>query len=154
MDPKIKSEFEKAAIGFEEAEQQKKAAELQRVSARQQFESAWRDKCLTVVLPALEQIGGVLKPKGWDCEVANNVQNEMSATITIHKGRQITVAGSATRFPYVTFVADKAERTINVRAASVRESSTVASHIPLEQVTEQFVQEQVLKIFQRIASGT
>ena len=88
MDPKIKSEFEKAAASYEEAEQQKKTAEQERVSVRQQFESAWRDKCGTVVLPALEQISSVLKPKGWDCEVANNVQSDMSATITIHKGRQ------------------------------------------------------------------
>jgi hypothetical protein len=151
MDPKMKSAFEQAATGYDDAAQEKKAAELQRSSDRQQFAGAWRQKCLEVVLPALEQIGDALTPKGWDCEVTNKFE-EMSATIVIHKGNHTTVAGG-TRFPHVTFVADHAARTISVRAASIKQDGTEANRIPLEQVTEQFVQEAVLKVFQRIATG-
>jgi hypothetical protein len=152
VDPKIKSAFEQAADGFDEAERKKRTAAQEHVDARNRFQLAWRDKCLNMVLPVLGQIRDALAAKGWDCNVTNDFQKEMSATIIMHKGNKMTVTGGS-KLPYVAFVADKVESTINVLAGSISQSGGAATLIPLEQVTEQFVQEQVLKVFQRIASG-
>jgi hypothetical protein len=149
MDPKTKAAFEKAATDFEARDQQRREVDEERVSDRRNFEQNWKAICQDVVVPALEQIGQqVLKPIGWSYEISSD---PMWVTIQMYKGK-IMAAGGLRR-PYVTFVADSFALTINVSAASISHGGGERSHIPLEEISEDFVQQTVLKVFQRLAKG-
>ena len=61
MRKEVQEALENAIAGFEKRQQ----AEQERLRERERFETDWAQIRTTVVLPALEEIAGVLRKAGW-----------------------------------------------------------------------------------------
>jgi hypothetical protein len=149
MKDDTKAKFEQAIGGYVAAAQHAKDESDHKLSARQQFEMQWRENRDAVVIPALTQIAELLRSKGWQCQITST-DAEHGVTIDVYQGLMRGVAGSGR--PHIAFKADPHSARIIVHSTTQSVSSpegTGGFGIPL---TEEVVQQHVLKFFQRLAS--
>ena len=139
MKKDIQEAFEKAVAGFEKRQD----AEDQRFREREKFETAWREIKTVVVIPALEEIKALLSKAGWQCEA--RADKDQGVHFTIYRGN---IKGER---PYMTFQPGKTKYEILIYAAT-RGSGSQLGKFAVNQITQEFVQTEALRFFERLTS--
>jgi hypothetical protein len=135
----IQETFEKALAGFETRQE----AVVQRLRAREKFETEWSQIRTGVVLPALEEVKALLGKAGWQCE--SRADKDQGVHFTIYRG---SVQGER---PYMTFQPQKPKDTILIYVAT-KGSGSELGNFTLDQITQDFVQAETAKFFERITA--
>ena len=139
MKKDVQEAFERALAGFEKRQQ----AEHQRVREREKFETEWTRIRTAVVVPALEEIKALLSKAGWQCEV--RADKDQGIHFTIYRGN---VKGER---PYMTFQPEKSNDAIRIYSAT-RGSASQLGNFTVDQITQDFVQTEASKFFERLTS--
>ena len=139
MKKDIQEAFERALAGFERRQE----AEHQRFLEREKFETDWTRIRTAVVVPALEEIKALLSKAGWQCEV--RADKDQGVHFTIYRGN---VRGER---PYMTFQPEKSKDAIVIYAAT-RGSGSQLGTFTVEKITQDFVQTEASKFFERLTS--
>ena len=96
-----------------------------------------------VVVPALEEIKALLSKAGWQCEV--RADKDQGVHFTIYRAN---VKGER---PYMTFQPEKSKDAIVIYVAT-RGSGSQLGNFTVDQITQDFVQTEALKFFERLTS--
>jgi hypothetical protein len=139
MKKHVQEAFEKALAGFEKRQE----AEHQRLRERERFETEWIRIKTVVVIPALEEIKALLSKAGWQCEI--RADKDPGVHFTIFRGN---VKGER---PYVTFQPEKSKDAIAIYVAT-RGSGSQLGNFTVDQISQDFVQTEALKFFERLTS--
>jgi hypothetical protein len=139
MKKDLQEAFEKAIAGYEKRQE----AEHQRVREREKFESEWARIRTVVVVPALEEIKALLSKAGWQCDA--RAEKDQGVHFTIYRAN---VKGER---PYMTFQPEKSKDAIAIYAAT-RGSGSQLGNFTADQITQDFVQAEALKFFERLTS--
>ena len=139
MKKDIQETFERALAGFAKRQE----AEHQRVREREKFETEWTRMRTAVVVPALEEIKGLLGKAGWQCEV--RADKDQGVHFTIYREN---VKGER---PYMTFRPEKSKDAILIYMAT-RGSASQLGNFAVDQITQDFVQTEASKFFERLTS--
>ena len=131
--------FERALAGFEKRQE----AEHQRVREREKFETEWTRIRTTVVISALEEIKALLSKAGWQCEV--RADKDQGVHFTIYR------ANMKGERPYMTFQPEKSKDAILIYTAT-RGSASQLGNFTVDQITQDFVQTEASKFFERLTS--
>jgi hypothetical protein len=138
MKKDIQEAFERVLAGFEKRQE----AEHQRVREREKFETEWT-RIRTAVVPALEEIKGLLGKAWWQCEVRPD--KDQGVHLTIYRGN---VKGER---PYMIFQPEKSKDAILIYMAT-RGSASQLGNFTVDQITQDFVQTEASKFFERLTS--
>jgi hypothetical protein len=139
MKKDVQEAFERALAGFEKRQE----AEHQRVREREKFETEWTRIRTAVVVPALEEIKALLSKAGWQSEV--RADKDLGIHFTIYRGN---VKGER---PYMTFQPEKSNDAIRIYTAT-RGSASQLANFTVDQITQDFVQTEASKFFERLTS--
>ena len=139
MKKDIQDVFEKALAGFEKRQE----AIVQRLRAREKFEAEWTQIRTDVVAPALEEVKTLLSKAGWQCET--RADKDQGVHFTIYRRSE---QGER---PYMTFQPQKSKDTILIYVAT-KGSGSELGNFTLEQITQDFVQAETAKFFERITA--
>jgi hypothetical protein len=139
MKKDVQEAFEKALAVFEKRQD----AEHQRFREREKFETEWNRIRTVVVVPALEEIKALLSKAGWQCEV--RADKDQGVHFTIYRGN---VKGER---PYMTFQPEKSKNAIAMYMAT-RGSGSQLGNFTVDQITQDFVQTEASKFFERLTS--
>jgi len=139
MNKENQQTFEKAVAAFEK----RREAEHQRIREREKFETEWAQIKTDVVFPALEEVRTLLSSAGWQCEV--RADKDQNVHFTIYRG---SVKGER---PYMTFQPQKPKDTIVIYVAT-RGSGSELGNFTLDQITQDFVQAEAAKFFERLTA--
>ena len=137
MKKEVQDALEKAIAGFENRQE----AEHQRSREREKFETEWTRIRTGVVVPALEEVKTLLSNAGWQCEV--RTEKDQGVHFAIHRG---SVHGER---PYMSFQPQKPKDTIVIYVATKGSGSELGSFV-LNQITQDFVQSEAAKFFERL----
>ena len=114
-----------------------------RFREREKFETEWARIRTVVVVPALEEIKALLSKAGWQCEA--RADKDQGVHFTIFRGN---VKGER---PYMTFQPEKSKDAIVIYVAT-RGSGSHLGNFTVDQITQDFVQTEALKFFERLTS--
>jgi hypothetical protein len=148
MKREVQDALETAIAGFEKRQD----AEQKRLREREKFETEWSRNRTAVVVPALEEIKALLNKAGWQCEVRPEKDQGIHFTIYRENMKAGIGAGGSER-PYMSFQPEKVKNAVLVYVATIGSSAGLGSFV-LDQITEEFVQAEAAKFFERLASGT
>ena len=138
MKKELQEAFEKALASFEKRQE----AEHQRFREREKFETEWARIRTVVVVPALEEIKALLSKAGWQREA--RAEKDQG----VHFIYRANVKGER---PYMTFQPEKSKDAIAIYAAT-RGSGSQLGNFTADQITQDFVQTEALKFFERLTS--
>jgi hypothetical protein len=138
MKKDVQETLERALAGFEKRQE----AVRQRLREREKFETEWTRTRTAVVVPALEEVKALLSNAGWQCEV--RTEKDQGVHFTIYRG---SVHGER---PYMSFQPQKPKDTIVIYVATKGAGSELGS-FALNQITQDFVQSEAAKFFERLA---
>jgi hypothetical protein len=147
MKKEVQDALEKAIAGFEKRQE----AEQQRSREREKFEAEWTRVRTTSVVPALEEIKALLKKAGWQCEVRPEKDQGVHFTIYRENMKAGLGAGGSER-PYMSFQPEKLKNTVLVYVATIGSGAGLGS-FAVDEITEDFVQDEASKFFVRLAAG-
>jgi hypothetical protein len=139
MKEEVQEAFEKAVASFERRQE----AEHQRFREREMFETEWARIKTVVVAPALEEIKVLLSKAGWQCEA--RADKDQGVHFTIYRGN---VKGER---PYMRFQPEKSKNAIAIYVAT-RGSGAQLGNFTVDQISQDFVQTEALKFFERLTS--
>lgn len=148
MKQETRAGFERALAGYESRAKAAADAKEAKFAQRHQFEIDYRRVRDAVIIPALRQVAyELLEPRGWKCHL-RSVEQAIEATLEIYRGDLKTV--STGERPFITFkaAAHAPQFTVSSSAQSGPQGPRA-----LEEMTTEFVQQQVLEFFQLLASG-
>ncbi|MGC1348663.1 MAG: hypothetical protein WA858_02645 [Xanthobacteraceae bacterium] len=131
MKKDVQEAFERALAGFERRQE----AEHRRVREREKFETEWT--------PALEEIKALLSKAWWQCEV--RADKDQGIHFTIYRGNV------KSERPYMTFQPEKSKDAILIYTAT-RGSASQLGNFTADQITQDFVQTEASKFFERLTS--
>ena len=137
MKKDVQETFERALAGFEKRQE----AVRQRLREREKFETEWTRIRTAVVVPALEEVKALLSNAGWQCEV--RTEKDQGVHFTIYRG------GVHGERPYMSFQPQKPKDTIVIYVATKGAGSELGS-FALNQITQDFVQSEAAKFFERL----
>ena len=137
MKKDVQETFERALAGFEKRQE----AVRQRLREREKFETEWTRIRTAVVVPALEEVKALLSNAGWQCEV--RTEKDQGVHFTIYRG------GVHGERPYMSFGPQKPKDTIVIYVATKGAGSELGS-FALYQITQDFVQSEAAKFFERL----
>jgi len=149
MRDETRAAFEQALAGYEA--RAKAVADLkdEKLAQRRRFELEFRRLRDGVIIPALKQIADeLLEPRGWKCNL-RSFEQSTEATMEIHRDDIKTVSSGERSF--ISFKAEPHAPALTVRTSAP--SGGPECTRPLDTVTSDFVQQQVLEFFQLLASG-
>lgn len=142
--------FEQALSGYEARIKAAADAKQAKSAQRHQFEVDYRGVRDTIILPALKQIAAdLLEPRGWKCHI-RSAEQTMEATLEIYRGDQTTV--STGERPFISFKAAPHAPQFIVSSSAESQGGPHGAR-PLEEVSDEFVHQQVLAFFQILALG-
>ena len=96
-----------------------------------------------VVVPALEEIKALLSKAGWQCEV--RADKDQGVHFTIYRAN---VRGER---PYMIFQPEKSKDAVLIYMAT-RGSASQHGNFTVDQITQDFVQTEASKFFERLTS--
>src|SRR6516225_3436745 len=137
MKKDVQETFERALALFEKRQEDVR----QRLREREKFETEWTRIRTAVVVPALEEVKALLSNAGWQCEV--RTEKEQGIHFTIYRG---SVHGER---PYMSFRPQKPKDTIVIYIATKGAGSELGN-FALNQITQDFVQSEAAKFFERL----
>ena len=135
----VQETFERALAGFEKRQE----AVRQRLREREKFETEWTRIRTAVVVPALEEVKALLSNAGWQCEV--RTEKDQGVHFTIYRG---SVHGER---PYMSFQPQKPKDMIVIYVAT--KAGSELGSFALNQITQDFVQSEAAKFFERLTVG-
>jgi hypothetical protein len=113
--------------------------------AKEQFEAQWEACLETTILPAIQPVKDILKPLDWSLTATRD--SKASLTISIGEPRAFSLHGSAQ--PHLQFSCDSRARCIRLYAGK---SSGVGEPNKLEDITGDFVQEQIARFVETLTT--
>ena len=150
MKAETRAGFEQALAGYDARTKAAAAAKDEKLSQRRQFEAEYRQVRDDVIVPALKQIAEeLLEPRGWKCNLRFSEQT-IESTLEIYRGDVKTVSTGERSFIGFKAAAHTPELVVHTSAQS---QGGPQSTRPLDGVSGDFVQQQVLEFFRLLASG-
>jgi hypothetical protein len=125
--------------------------ELFEAKAKEEYVRAFLEKCMSVIRPAMMEIGDVLRAKGHDYKITDNLTKKVDGTDVLKIDFQVLNSHnrnySAIETPHISFTADKSARNVRIdvtpkEASSTRDDRVVA----MEQLTLDIVQGRILQV--------
>lgn len=142
--------FERALAGYESRAKAVADAKEAKFAQRHQFEVEYRRVRDAVIIPALKQVAeDLLEPRGWKCHL-RTAEQAIEATLEIYRSDLKTV--STGERPFITFKAAAHAPQFTVSSSAQSQGGPQGPRA-LDEVTTEFVQQQVLEFFQLLASG-
>jgi hypothetical protein len=120
--------------------------ERKKEEAKEQFEAQWEACIQTTILPAIEPVRDILKPLGWSLTSTRDSKGPL--TISIYEPSAFSLLGSAR--PHLQFSCDSGARCIRLYAGK---SSGVGEPNRLEDITGDFVQEQITRFVEALTAN-
>ena len=139
----VQEALENAIAEFEKRQQ----VEQERLRERERFETDWARIRTAVVLPALEEVAGVLRKAGWQCEVRAG-DKDPGVHFTVYRAAKAGVSGGEK--PFMTYQPEKQNNTVLVNVAT-KAFAAPAGSFALDKITDDFVQTEATKFFARVA---
>ena len=150
MKQETRAGFEQALAGYENRIKAVAAAKEAKFAQRHQFEVDYRRVRDTVIVPALKQVADeLLEPRGWKCTL-RIVEQTIEATLEIHRDDLKTVSTAERAFISFKAAAHTPQFSISTSTQAHGEPQGMRA---LEEVSTEFVQQQVLAFFQVLAVG-
>src|SRR5579872_5661343 len=150
MKDETRAGFERSLIGYETRIKAVASAKEGKYAQRHQFEVEYRRVRDSVIIPALKQIAEeLLEPRGWKCNL-RFIEQTIEASLEIYRGDVKTVSSGERAFISFRAAAHAPQLTVHTSAQSQGGPQCTC---PLEEVSDEFVQERVLEFFQLLASG-
>lgn len=125
--------------------------EIADARAKEEYVRAFLEKCMSVIRPAMMEIGDVLKAKGHDYKITDNLTKRVEGTDLLKIDFQVLNSNdrnySAIEIPHISFIADRSARNVRVEetpkeAASSRDDRAM----PMDQMTTDIVQARILRV--------
>ena len=149
MKDETKAAFDKALQTYDTRKTEAAKAHQKQVTAREQFENQYRQVRDGVIVPALKEIATqILAPRGWQCDVQTNDKG-IAATLEVYRGKMLGIDQRSR--PHISFTADPHQAAMSVHTSTQNQGGSDGS-CGLSGVTSEFVQEKVLKFFQRLVT--
>jgi hypothetical protein len=150
MKDETRAAFEQALAGYEARTKAAADAKDEKLAQRRRFEVEFRRLRDKVIIPALKQIAEeLLEPRGWKCNL-RYLEQTIEATLEIYRGDVKTVSSGERSF--ISFKAEAHSPEFTVYTSAQSQGGPQCTR-PLEEVSGDFVQQQVLEFFQLLASG-
>jgi hypothetical protein len=146
MDPKIRASFEGVSADVQKRLDESNAAQARQADKRLQFVANFSNAVKSVIVPALEEVAELLRNQQWRCNI---LHSDGGASLEIYRGNMSTQR-NANVHPNIAFVAHPDTMLVRMSAESVI-SQDARDDITLQQINSEFIQEEVLKFFTKLA---
>jgi hypothetical protein len=125
--------------------------EVNEAKAKEEFIRTFLERCMSVIRPAMMEIGDVLKSKGHDYKIVDNLTRKLDGSDVLKIDLQIINNNdrnySATDIPHISFAADRTARNVRVDETTKDSSSSRNDRIlTIEQITTDIVQGRMLRV--------
>jgi hypothetical protein len=146
MKDKTKKAFEEALDQFDAGQRAAKVERTKKQIGRENFEKDFERARTGVIIPALNSIAEMLRPRGWLCVLGGT---PTKTTLDIYKGNMKAVAGVSR--PHIAFEMDSTSPEVKVYAATQSQTDEEGKY-KLSEITSDKVSELVLRVFRRLVS--
>ena len=125
--------------------------ETNEAKAKEEFIRTFLERCMSVIRPGMLEIGDVIKGKGHDYKIVDNLTKKVEGTDLLKIDFQIFNNNnrnySAIEIPHISFSADKSARNIRIDETAKETSSSRDDRVlTIEQITTDIVQSRILKV--------
>jgi hypothetical protein len=125
--------------------------ETNEAKAKEEFIRNFLERCMSTIRPAMMEIGEILKSKGHEYKIIDNLTKKVDGADLLKIDFQIFNSNdrnySAIEIPHIGFTADRAARTIRIDETLKETSSSRDDRaMTIEQVTMDIVQARILKV--------
>lgn len=125
--------------------------EVDEAKAKEEFIRAFLERCMSVIRPAMMEIGEVLKSKGHDFKIVDNLTRKLDGSDVLKIEIQIVNNNnrnySATEIPHISFSADRTARKVRIDETTKDTSSSRDDRaMTMEQMTTDIVQGRILRV--------
>ncbi len=149
MRDETRAAFEQALADYEARIKAAVDVKNEKLAQRRRFEVDFRQLRDEIVIPALKQIAEeLLEPRGWKCNL-RYVEQTIEATLEIYRSDVKTVSSGERSF--ISFKAEAHAPEFTVYTSAQSQGGPQCTR-PLEEMSGDFVQQQVLEFFQLLAS--
>lgn len=123
--------------------------EVNEAKAKGEFTRAFLEHCISIIRPAMMEIGEILKAKGHDYRIIDGLTKKIDGGDQLKIDFQIINANnrnqSSTEIPHIAFTADKSARNIRIDETVSETSSRDNRVMTLDQVTMDIVQARIIR---------
>ena len=144
----IKAAFEQAIASSDARSKAATQAQLKRLTEQRQFDHDFGVTCTTVIVPALKEVAGLLRSKGWNAEVSP-MQCDGTIGLSVYKGDMFAIGGDGR--PHIAFRGDTDNQRVMVSLVPAAPPTYAEAAHMLSDFTEDFVQGTALKFFQSLS---
>eukprot|EP01035_Chromulina_nebulosa_P041448 gene41448-56076_t len=125
--------------------------QVNEAKAKEDFVRAFLEQCMSVIRPAMMEIGEILKARGHEYKIVDNLTKKVDGTDMLKIDFQIFNNDnrnySAIEVPHISFVADRMSRNIRVDETAKETSSSRDDRVmTIEQMTMDVVQTRILRV--------
>jgi len=123
--------------------------EVNEARAKGEFMRAFLEHCISIIRPAMLEIGDILKARGHDYRIVDNLAKKIDGADQLKIDFQIINANnrnqSSIEIPHIAFTADKSARNIRIDETVSETSSRDNRVMTLDQVTMDVVQARIIR---------
>jgi hypothetical protein len=148
MKNSVKAAFEQAIASSDALSRAASEAQRQKLTEQQQFDHDFGVTCTTVIVPALKEVAGLLRSKGWNAEVSP-MQCEGTIGLSVFKGDMFAIGGDGR--PHIAFRGDTHNQRVMVSLVPAAPPEYAEAPHMLSDFTEDFVQSTALKFFRSLS---
>jgi hypothetical protein len=125
--------------------------EVNEAKAKEDFVRTFLEHCMSIIRPAMMEIGEVLKAKGHDYKIIDHLTKKGDSADMMKIDFQVFNNNnrnySAIEIPYISFTADKSARNIRIDETAKETSSPRDDRVmTMEQMTSDNVQSRILRV--------
>ena len=123
--------------------------EVNEAKAKGEFTRAFLEHCISIIRPAMLEIGDILKARGHDYRIIDNLAKKIDGADLLKIDFQIINTNnrnqSSIEIPHIAFTADKSARNIRIDETVSETSSRDNRVMTLDQVTMDIVQARIIR---------
>lgn len=125
--------------------------EVSEAKAKEEFIRVFLERCMSVIRPAMMEIGEVLKSRGHEYKIVDNLAKRTDGNDALKIDFQIINNNnrnySAIEIPHISFTADRAARNVRIDE-TVKETSSSRDDraMTMEQMTTDMLQARILHV--------
>lgn len=125
--------------------------ETNEAKAKEEFIRTFLERCMSIIRPAMMEIGDVIKSSGHEYKIVDNLTKKVEGSDMLKIDFQVLNNDnrnySAIEVPHISFSADKSARTIRIdETAKETSSSRDDRFLTMEQITTDIVQGRILRV--------
>ena len=150
MDRKTKAAFEQAAATYDAQANVVQQNAQRKADERAGFIAGFEQARKAVILPALEEVSGMLKARGWTCRITE-LEKPIGISLEIYRGNMTTTPSSQMR-PHIQFSAEPENLKVETYWAAQSQGTLGRNDLEVGQLTAHQIQSEALKFFEILAA--